>query len=63
MRKVISTEKVVVPVKGEQFLYESFVHIRISDGARDEWVVLTEENYNAIMRYLNRGKNELDSFL
>lgn len=52
MKKVITIEKRGMPVTGEGYLIQIFYYIRINDGARDEWLVLDEETFNALMRYL-----------
>jgi hypothetical protein len=59
-RKVISMETHSIPCKGEGHLCETFVVIRIGDanGLHEEFIVLTEANFLAIMEIVtNVAKN------
>ncbi len=56
-KKVIAIEKRALSVTGEGLIFEIFYYIRISDGARDTWVILHESDFNAIRREIENGKN------
>lgn len=54
-KRVISIEKRALPVTGEGLICEIFFYIRISDGVRDEWLILHESIFKALAKELGRN--------
>jgi hypothetical protein len=55
-KRVITIERRPVPVTAEGFGLEIFYFIRLSDGIRDTWITLPEDDYKAIRSHiLNEG--------